>query len=397
MLFHELTFVPEGDEVVVGRKDTGDYVVLPADGAGLLSQLVDGATPDEAAEWFEATFGEPVDITEFLDVLDELGFVRSADAPVPVESPEPVRLRRLSRVLFSRFAFACYLALVVVWFLVMTGHHDLLPRPSQMFFTSSLVIVQITVIFGQLPLIFLHEGCHVLAGRRLGLPSRLGVSNRWIYIVFETVMNSVMSVPRRQRYLPFLAGMLGDVLVVCLLDVTAQLAKNPDGSLSLVSRIALTFAFTVFVRLAWQFQLYLRTDLYYVFATALNCHDLHEASGVLLRNWIWRRLGRTDRVVDEGQWADRDRRVGRWYGPVMVLGLVVSLAVALLGSLPVVVQYAVLIVERLTSGRIDASFVDALVSLLMNVTVLVLPVVLSRRKRRRAAVGTLRTVPEKVG
>src|ERR1700753_3519518 len=100
-LFHELTFVPEGDDVVVGRKDTGDYVVLPADGAQLLSRLVEGATPDEAAEWVEITFGDGVDMADFLEVLHEVGFVRATDAPVPVDAPRPVGLRRLSRALFS--------------------------------------------------------------------------------------------------------------------------------------------------------------------------------------------------------------------------------------------------------------------------------------------------------
>jgi hypothetical protein len=395
LAFHELTFVPEGDEVVVGRKDTGEYVVLPADGAQLLSRLVAGADPDEAAEWFEASFGEPVDMAEFLDTLGELGFVRRIDADEPAVAAAPVRFRRLARVLFSPWAFACYLGLAVAWVLTAAGHHDLLPHPSQMFFTSSLVIVQVTVLFGQLPLVFLHEGYHALAGRRLGLPSRLGVSNRLIYIVFETTMNSVMSVPRRQRYLPFLAGMVSDIAQVSVLGLVADLTRDADGSLSLVGRIALAFSFTVFMRLAWQFQFYLRTDLYYVFATAVNCYDLHDASSALVRNRIWRWLRRPGRLVDEQQWTERDRRVGRWYGPLMVLGLVVCVAITVFGSLPVAFQYFERIVTRLAAGRFDASFFDALVSLLLNITTFTLPIVLARRKRRAGTRRPIRTVAEK--
>jgi hypothetical protein len=397
LAFHELTFVPEGDEVVVGRKDTGDYVVLPADGARLLSHLVAGTDPDSAAEWFEATFGEPVDMAEFLETLDELGFVRSVEsAPAPHTAGQPVRFQRLGRVLFSPAAFAAYLVLAVVWAWTVSEHHDLLPRPSHMFFTGSLVVVQLTVLFGQLPLVFLHEGYHALAGRRLGLPSRLGVGNRLIYVVFETTMNSVMSVPRRQRYLPFLAGMISDVVQVSVLDLFAQWTRDADGSLSLAGRVALAFAFTVFMRLAWQFQFYLRTDLYYVFATALNCYDLHDASSALLRNRIWRWLRRPDRAADEQQWTERDRRVGRWYGPFMAVGLLVCVCIALFGSLPVAVEYGVLIFRRLAAGKLDASFFDALVSLLMNISTLVLPMYLARRKRRTAARGAIRAVPEKV-
>jgi hypothetical protein len=158
------------------------------------------------------------------------------------------------------------------------------------FFTHSLLVVQLSMIVGQLPLVFLHEAFHTLAGRRLGLRSRLGISNRYMYIVFETQMNGLLSVERRKRYLPFLAGMVCDVVELSLLGLLANATRDANGSFSLTGRIALALAFTVVIRLAWQFQLYLRTDLYYVFSTALSCHDLHDASTTLLRNRIWRLL-----------------------------------------------------------------------------------------------------------
>lgn len=381
VVFHDLSFVPEGDEVVVGRVDTGSYAVLPADGAALLDHLAAGMPPERAAAWYEEEYGEPVDVAEFLETLVELGFVKENGAePAAVA---PVRFRRLGRAAFAAPAWFCYAAVVLAWVVVAVGHDDVRPDPGQFFFTGSVLVVQLVITFGQLPLIFLHEAFHTLAGRRLGLPSRLGISNRYLYIVFETRMNGLLSVPREKRYLPFVAGMVCDVVVLALLGLTAHLTRTPDGTLSVVGEIAMAFAFTVVMRIVWQFQLYLRTDLYYVFATALRCHDLHDASTALLRNRVWRLLGRPHKVVDEERWSAHDRAAGRWYGPFVAGGVVVMLLLTVLGSLPVVLGYFGIVAAHLGSGRVDLYFWDAVLSLVVNVGQLALVAHLAARKRRQ--------------
>jgi hypothetical protein len=45
VLLHSLVLLDEGSEVTVGRADVDGYVVLPAEGAGLLRRLEEGLTP----------------------------------------------------------------------------------------------------------------------------------------------------------------------------------------------------------------------------------------------------------------------------------------------------------------------------------------------------------------
>jgi hypothetical protein len=327
-------------------------------------------------------------LDEFLETLAELGFLREETAggtepAVGVDRSVTV-WTRIARAVFSPPALALFGAVVVWWLVQLGAHHDLLPRPGQVFFVRSLVIVQLAITAFQVPLIFLHEGSHVLAGRRIGLRATLGISNRLTNIVFESRMNSVLSVPRRQRYLPFLSGMMCDVVVWAVLDLIAQYTRAPNGSFSLLGRLALMLAFTTALRLAWQFQLYLRTDLYYVAATLLNCHDLHDASVALLRNRISRWFGRIDRVVDEEQWSERDRKVGLWYGPVIAFGILVFLVIAAWSSVPILIRYVEIVATRLTSGRIDAYFWDVLISFALNIANIVVVIYLARRKRRPA-------------
>jgi len=380
---HDLSFVSEGDEVVVGRLNTGSYAVFPADGVELLRRLGEGMPLSQAAAWYERNFGEPVDVDEFAITLTELGFVRE---PGTERDPVPaLRLRWLGRVVFSPAAWTCYAVIAGLWLLAARRNGALLPHPSQFFFAGSLVLVQAVVITAQVPLLFWHEGCHILAGRRLGLPSRMRVSNRLMYIVFETQLNGLNSVPRRARYLPFLAGLAGDGIVFCSLGLIAELSRPGSGAYPLAGRLCLALAFTVAMRMAWQLQLYLRTDLYYVFATALNCHDLHDASTALLRNRIWRALRRTHRVVDEQQWTPRDRKVAAFYGPFIILGAFVMVLITIFGSFPVAREYVATIARDLVNSPLSAHFWDGLASLSFNVAQIVALIVLSRRKRRQLA------------
>jgi len=88
----------------------------------------------------------------------------------------------------------------------MVRHPQLAPSYRNMFFTNYLVAVELVAFLGQVPLLLLHEAAHTLAGRRLGLPTRLAVGRRLYYVVFLTTMDSLVSVPRRSRYLPMLAA-----------------------------------------------------------------------------------------------------------------------------------------------------------------------------------------------
>jgi hypothetical protein len=349
----------------------------------LLRRLGEGMPLSQAAAWYERNFGEPVDVDEFATTLTELGFVRE-----PGTERDPVRAVRRrwpGRVVFSPAAWTCYAVIAALWLLAARRNGALLPHPSQFFFAGSLVLVQAVVITAQVPLLFWHEGFHILAGRRLGLPSRMRVSNRLMYIVFETQLNGLNSVPRRARYLPFLAGLVGDGIMFCSLGLIADLSRPGSGAYPLAGRLCLALAFTVAMRMAWQLQLYLRTDLYYVFATALNYHDLHDASTALLCNRIWQALGRTHRVVDEQQWTPRDRKVAALYGPFIILGAFVMVVITVFGSFPVARQYVATIARDLVNSPLSAHFWDGLASLSFNVAQIATLIVLSRRKRRQLA------------
>jgi hypothetical protein len=378
---HRLSFVPDGDEVVVGRRDIDSYGVFPPDGAALVRELGAGRSVPDAQRWYEETYGEKVDIDGLVAVLDDLQFLRGEDEAVAGDPPT-VRWQRLGKVLFSPVAVAAYLAVVVAAALIAATQPALAPRPSNVFFTSSFVVVELTIVFGQLPLSATHELAHLLAARRLGLASRIRLSNRFYFVVFETTMDGLVGVPRRQRYLPMLAGIGADVVAMASLTVVAALTRGDDGSL--ISSVCLALAFSTLPRIAWQFYFFLQTDIYYLATTVLGCIDLHRSSRQWLANRLNRVLGRRERLVDERAWHPNDRRAARWYGPLMVAGYTTAVVMAVLVALPLAWRLFGGAAKALLSAESQPTRVwDATILFLLSTVHIALAGYLAWRDRRR--------------
>lgn len=375
--FHPLTFLEDGDEVTVGRQDVNSYCVLPADGAALLRRLVDGLPPADGAAWYEQEYGEPVDLEEFIEVLEEFEFVA---AEGEVAAGPVIRWQRLGAAVFSPFAWAGYAAVAIVAVVFMVRDPELAPHYRNLFFTDSLVLLQLAIFFGQVPLILVHEAAHSLAGRRLGLNSSLRIGRRFYFLVFETSLDGLVTVPRGRRYLPILAGVLADGLVISLLTVVAAVA----GGDSVTGRVCLAFAFVTVLRVVWQSYLFLRTDLYYLVSTVLGCDDLQAAAGALLRNRLNRVLGRRDRLVDDTAFPARDRAVARWYSWLVVAGYAFLVGTLVLAVIPAMLTMLGIVIDRAQGDPTALGLLDALVFLVLSVGQFVFAGVLAHRNRRRA-------------
>jgi hypothetical protein len=326
LTLHPLAFLEDGDEVVIGRRDIDSYAYFPPDGAALVRRLGDGSSPAEAASWYRDTYGEDVDVDEVVATLRELQFVRDGDAALP--AARPLRWRRLGRAVFSPVAGTLYAIAVVAAAVACLRDPALVPGAEHVRFTDSLLVAGVTLTVGQVLLTLVHESFHVLAGRRLSLNTSLHVSRRFYYVVFETRLDGLVSVPRRRRYLVILAGLLADVLVVAALILVAALTSGT------LRGLCLALAFTTLPRIVWQFLFYLRTDVYYLITTALGLDDLDAAARQRLREL----LGRRDRVAAPAL-GERDRRAARWYAPLMVAGYGLSVTMLVLVVIPLAAHF----------------------------------------------------------
>jgi len=353
---HRLTMVPEDDGVMVGRPDIGSYALFPPEGAETLRRLDTGAPVAEVAAWYEREYGDPLDFDDFLEIIDDLQFVLADGEEAP--PPPRIRWQRLGRWAFSTPAMAGYAALIGATVVEMVRKPGLRPSFHHLFFTTHLSLIPILLTAALIPSILWHEAFHALAGRRLGLPSTLSISRRFYYLVAETKLDSLLSVPRRKRYLPFLAGMLADFILISTLTLLGAAMAGP-GAAGWIGGLFLAIAFTSVLRLIWQLMFYLQTDLYFVFATALRCADLQNAARFVVKTQV-RRLLRREPPRTDDEWTDRDRTMARWYAPLLVLGYGFSLASLLWAGLPATINFWTMIIGRFrsstttTEGIVDA-------------------------------------------
>jgi hypothetical protein len=383
VLLHSLVFLDEGSEVTVGRSDVDGYVVLPAEGADLLRRLEEGLTPAETADWYERTYGERVDIDGFLDDLDELGFLR--DPGEAAQSALPVRWQRLARMVFSPVGAGCLAVALIASVVAMVRTPGLVPGYHDLFFTRYMTVLELVTFVGQFPLILLHELAHALAGRRLGLRTRLSIDRRMYYVVFVTEMDGLVTVPRRKRYLPMLAGMLTDLLVLAVLILLADATRQPGGALSLAGHVALAFAYMTLLRLAWQFFFYLQTDLYYVIVTVLGCVDLQGTARRVLRERLGRALRRPVSPDSLAGAHPRDLAVARWYSWLLLVGWTASIAILIAGVIPAAAHILTTVSGRFfgSEPHSAADLADSIVFVLLNLAQLAVLAAFMRRDRNR--------------
>lgn len=385
---HDLTYLDEGGDVVIGRPDTDSYAVFPPDGAALVRRLAEGVPPDAAARWYEETYGQEVDIADLLATLEELGLVAHRHGP-PAGPSSAVGGRRAGAVLFSPPALLAYALLVGTAAVLMVRHPALAPLRSHIFFTHWLIVVDLVLMVGQIPLALFHEGAHVLAGRRLGVRSRIRVSRRFMFVVFETVLDGLVAVPRRRRYLPLAAGMLADLVSMATLTIVAFALAGPQGE-PLAGRFCLALAFTGVPRIALQFCVFLRTDVYYLLVTALGCTDLQSATRQRLVELVDRlplpglRI-RLDREASGGDCTPRDRQVARWFGAAVVAGYAAMTAVVAEVVVPIVWQFATRAVHEISgSHAAPTGSADAAAVLGVTVAQVGAALLIDRRERRAA-------------
>lgn len=366
--FYPLTFVPDSPDVIVGRKDIDSYASFPEDGAALLQTLQSGVSPEEAAHWYRERYAEPIDMEDFLETLSDLQFIRDGSDEGVVATPtRPSPWQSIGKATFSPMAWIIYSAILGYCLYIIIHVPYLRPSYRNLFFTPYLVLLELGLFLGQFPGILFHELYHMLAGKRLGIPSRLGIGHRLYTLVFETHLTGLWSVPRKARYLPFLAGMLADLLWFSLFTILASLTYTSAYPFSFPGAFCLALAFSTLLRFIWQFYFYLQTDIYYVFTNFLRCVDLQQTTWQYLWNRIYRLFRLIHKIRDEEAWHPRDRQIARWYVFFFGAGYLFSLGTLFFVGVPTALRiFSSVVTHLLNHATLNLDFWDSCVFLLLN-------------------------------
>jgi putative peptide zinc metalloprotease protein len=365
LLVRPLSIVPDGDEFLVGDVERTEYVMLPRIGVEVIQLLQAGHTVAETT----ATVGLDVDVPDFINTLLELGFVsvRRHGSVAAATRPVPVGLPLGLRHLFGRTGWTVAGVCVAVSLAIIARWPALLPTYQDIFFLGAPLpsIVCITLLTYGLAAV--HEVCHWAAARAAGVDARMTINRRLYFLVFETDLSGLWSLPRARRYGPLLAGMAFDVVVFCVAEVGRAGVELGWWQLGAgIGPLLGAVAFVQLIALAAQGYVFMRTDLYAVLITATGCINLWRINQLRLLALV-RRLNPAQQAELTAAHG-RDLEVARWYAPISVVG--VGLAVACFGVyfLPATLHLvewlaATLVAAQLASGEFWAALAFSIVVL----------------------------------
>lgn len=393
-----LVMSQDGGECVLGRPDLGLYVEVPEPGIVFLTALRDGASLEDATAAASEAVGEPVDGEDFLRGLAEVGLLEPVQSGDPAVAPAGGRrIRwiegvspRVARWFFGRIAWTIYGTSALVAFGLLLFRPDLRPGFEDTWFLTDPVLSVLALLPLSLALAAAHEAWHWLAGRAVGVPAVFRVSRRGFALVFETDLSQLVTVPRRQRYGPFLAGMAFDSVVLAA-ALTARLLYRED-LLALpptLDRVLGAVVLTQVLVLVWQWAaVFLRSDGYAVLANALRCNNLYRATWLTAKDRLWRLPA--DEAAELAAVGEHDRRVARWFAIGYMAGMVGVGWLVLNFGLPFLIGMMMWIANNLAGlAATSVAFWESVAVLVVLMLQWFGPPLLALRERRLRKAGAL--------
>lgn len=389
IIFHCLNQRQEGDEYFIGRDDIGSYVAMRKLGAEVIELLKRNLSVGEVKHRLKEEYKEEIEVAPFLETLIQLGFVKEIDGYI-LEDKIKKKKYLFTRIkthhvkwLFSRPALIIYALVISFALFIMGVDHSYIPRYEDLFFHPRFTVVMLISFALHWLLMFKHEMAHFFAMKSLGLEGRFSLSNRLYFVVAETDMNQLWMRPRKDRYLPYLAGMMSDVVTASGLIIVLWAADTGFFELNmLVYEIFKLIILAQLVSFLWQFQFFMRTDIYYVVATLLNCKNLFNDAQIFFRNKILEVLGRNPAPL-RGM-SEKEMKAIRIYSIFYGMGTILLMLIFFFYAIPITVTFTMGVYHNLVAGYTlgnKEAFIDGVVVLSIIGFYWVLLLVLILRKR----------------
>jgi putative peptide zinc metalloprotease protein len=352
VVFRELSMRREGDSWVVGRPETGDFVLLPEVAHRAIALLSATCTVEETTRRLRAETGRDIAVSDFVASLDELGFVATIDGearPAPAV-PKPtlpwLSPRHLGWVLSPAVPWIAG-AVIVAGMIMLVREPHLTPRYGYLIWTSHAgMALTVDAMIGWL-LVGLHELAHLVTARAAGVPARTRLGTRLQFLVAETDVSGIWAAPRRVRVTVYLAGMVNDLTVAagCLLILGLA---HPHGLAGQLLSVTLTEAVLL---LPSQLLVFMRTDVYFLLQDLTGCANLYADGSAYVRDLARRAIGRGK--PQRPDLPDRERRAVRCYAWLLPAGTMACLGEAVFIAVPATVALLIRGATELDRGVID--------------------------------------------
>ncbi|HTI81053.1 MAG TPA: hypothetical protein VL614_11450 [Acetobacteraceae bacterium] len=349
-----LSVQKDGDEYLVGNAELGDFYQFPEQAIKILNMLMSGLTASAIQSRLHDEYHETVDVDGFVEQLTSIGFIYPGSERAKVQEHLDAVARdsrrtfnvspSIAQAIFSTPAMTAYCAMVA--YAVVSAILD--PRlridfnafyieryrTPFLLFVLSLALVHVSF----------HELSHMLAAARHGIKSKYGLSNRLWMIVAESDLTGILTLPRSQRYFPMLAGLMADMLWASLLTILIKILLTV-GADTFAVQLVQALVLDIIISMRWQFNIFIKTDIYFVVCNYFRHPDLDGDARRYLGNLLHRvTLGRYGMAATGGFQSLMAVRV---FSAIWILGRIMSALVLFGVFLPTMARYIISAVQLL--------------------------------------------------
>ena len=355
-----LSIEPEGDdEYTIGDPALGEFIRVPVVAVDVIGLLNGKNTICQVKEIVDRKYTDDVDVMDFVHSLQELNLIYEIDGHVfnseIRRNAHPV-LRKLGEIFFSKIGLAIYtISLFMIAGMLITDF-SLAPKYQDMFIFESVGLSGITLLVVSGLLTVVHELGHLLAASKENVPAKIRLNLRMIFLVAETDMTPLWSKPKNRRYIPFVAGMAWDVVIV-LICLLVQIFVQNEMVLSFARMVSLLCIYGFL----WQFIIFLRTDIYYVLSNWRNTSNMHKHGMMFLRKkLLYREVPEWDGL------PPHEKLNASWFGMLYCAGGAIYVGLFLYFQIPALLYVLRFVYLSLAQFAYDQFlFWDALIVLIV--------------------------------
>jgi putative peptide zinc metalloprotease protein len=292
-----LSVQKDGNDYMVGNAEIGEFYQFPEQGVKIIDMLKSGFSTPAIQARLQEEYQETVDVDGFVEQLTSIGFVHPEDQKLNVQARLEAVAHdsrrtfnvdpRIAKAIFSPPVLLCYLAVITYTGFAAINEPALRINFSAFYVETWRTPFLLLVLTLALVHVAWHEMGHMLAAARHGIKSKYGISNRLWMIVAESDLTGILTLPRAQRYFPMLAGVMVDVLWASLLTILIKVLLRSNASPFAVQLIQ-ALVLDIVISIRWQFDVFVKTDLYFVVCNYFRHPDLDRDARAYLRDLLHR-------------------------------------------------------------------------------------------------------------
>lgn len=285
--FNELDFGPvENGQINIGVRKTGKYIKIPAIGKEIIILLINGYTIGEAEGLIKRSTGEDVNITIFIDKLENLGFIRTEDEDVESSFQTKERVPEVYYSFYKNRLFHAMVLIVALFCYIEIFSTKSIFHLSTYFWSESILVTVIGNTLIMWTIMMLHEFGHVMAAKSVGVHPAIRVTISTFPPRMSTYFSNIWGVSKKERIFVYYGGVPMELMIGILCYFLFLLANHYN--LTNLDKIVKVTVLTLVLTFISQLQLRFKTDLLLILNEYLKIPKIQEKSigGFTLVHWV---------------------------------------------------------------------------------------------------------------